>query len=154
MLHSSLETGPNGRKVNIVQMVFANVAQALKVAGWMNLLGTGKPALDIWPPGVRKTQTSETQLRVFRTYFDMGTGDLDTGVRELVSLSEGQGTVMEGWKSASRAVQDAIARSLSGDEGARFMVAGGKDMRSGMTEEERDKFISAWLGWRRTTPCN
>jgi hypothetical protein len=62
VIHSSLETGPNGRKVNIVQMVFANVAQALKVAGWTNLLGTGKPALDIWPPGVRKTQTSETQL--------------------------------------------------------------------------------------------
>jgi hypothetical protein len=67
----------------------------------MNLLGTGSPR---WPPGVRKTQTSETQLRVFRAYFDMGMGDL-------------------------------------GDEGARFMVAGGQDMRNGMTEEERDKCI-------------
>jgi hypothetical protein len=28
-----------------------------------------------------------------------------------------------------------------GDEGARFMVVGGKDVRNGMTEGERDKFI-------------
>jgi hypothetical protein len=70
VIHASLETGPNGRRVNIEQFVFANVAQALKVAGWMNLLGTGQPALDIWPPGVRAAQTYETELRVYNTLFD------------------------------------------------------------------------------------
>jgi hypothetical protein len=60
VIHSSLETGPNGRKVNILQFVFAN----LKMGEWMNLLGTGQPALDIWPPGVRAAQMCETSLRL------------------------------------------------------------------------------------------
>jgi hypothetical protein len=34
-----------------------------------------------------------------------------------------------------------MARSLAGAEGARFMVVGGKDMRDGMTEDERDRFV-------------
>ena len=128
------------------------MGQALVVAGWMNLLGTGRPALNIWPPGVKETQTSDTPLRVFKAHWDKRTGEVDTGVRELVSLGEGPGMVLEGWKSASRDVQEAMARSLAGDEGARFMVVGGKDMSDGMTEDERDRFVTrAWLRWRRTT---
>jgi hypothetical protein len=78
---------------------------------------------------------------IFSHRADKTTGEVETGVRELISLSKGQGTVLEGWRSASREVQEAIAKSLAGDEGASFMVVGGKDMRNGMTEDERDKFI-------------
>jgi hypothetical protein len=60
----------------------------------------------------------------------------------------------EEWKLASRAVQDAIAMSLNGDEGGRLRVTGGRDLRTGMTKTEREAFIKgvARLGWFRTTP--
>ena len=60
----------------------------------------------------------------------------------------------EGWKLASRAVQDAIAMNLNGDEGGRLMATGGRDLRTGMTKTEREAFIKgvARLGWLRTTP--
>jgi hypothetical protein len=147
VIHSSLETGPNGRKVNILQFVFAN----LKVGELMNLLGTGQPALDIWPPGVRAAQTCETELKVFKTLFDNRTGEPINGVREIVSFSAEQGGMREGWKSASRAVQDAITTILNGDEGDRFMVAGGRDLRVGMTKTEREAFIR---GMARLTQNN
>jgi hypothetical protein len=57
---------------------------------------------------------------------------------------------------ASRAVQDAIAMNLNGDEGGRLMVKGGRDLRAGMTKTEREVFIKgvARLGWLRTTPMS
>jgi hypothetical protein len=141
VLHSGLETGPNGKKVSILYLVLSNVGQAKAVGSWMNLLDTGTPALNIWPPGVREVQTSETALKVFKAHWDKKTGEVDFGVRELVSLSERPGNVLEGWKSASTGVQAAIARSLQGEEGAEFMMMGGKDMRGFMTPEERDRFV-------------
>jgi hypothetical protein len=68
VVHSGLEIALNGKKANILVLVFANVAQALEVARWMNLLDKGRPAFNIWPPGVRQAQTSETQLKVFKAY--------------------------------------------------------------------------------------
>jgi hypothetical protein len=47
----------------------------------------------------------------------------------------------EGWKSASRAVQVAIAMSLNGDEGDKFMMVGGRDLRAAMTKTEREAFV-------------
>ena len=141
VLHSGLETGPNGKKLNILQLVFSNVGQAKAVVSWMNLLDTGTPALNIWPPGVREAQTSETALKVFKAHWDKKTGEVGFGVRELVSLSESPGNVLEGWKSASTGVQSAIAKSLQGEEGAEFMMVGGKDIRVFMTPEERDRFV-------------
>jgi hypothetical protein len=102
VVHSGLEIALNGKKANILVLVFANVAQALEVARWMNLLDKGRPAFNIWPPGVRQAQTSETQLKVFKAYWDKTKGEVDTGVRELVSLSEGQGTVLEGWRARTK----------------------------------------------------
>jgi hypothetical protein len=61
--------------------------------------------------------------------------------RSIVSFSAEQGGMREGWKSANRAVQDAIATNLNGDEGDRFMVSGGRDLRVGMTKTEREAFI-------------
>ena len=42
---------------------------------------------------------------------------------------------------ASTGVQAAIANSLQGEEGAEFMMMGGKDMRSSMTPEEKDRLV-------------
>jgi hypothetical protein len=44
VLHSGLETGPNGKKSYIICLEFSNVAQAQKVGAWMNMLDTGTPA--------------------------------------------------------------------------------------------------------------
>jgi hypothetical protein len=38
-------------------------------------------------------------------------------------------------------VQAAIANSLQGEEGAEFMMMGGKDMRGSMTPEEKDRLV-------------
>ena len=141
VLHSGLEVGPNGKNSNILCLVFSNVEQARKVGAWMNMLDTGTPALDIWPTGVREAQTSETPLRVFKAYWNKKTGEVDMGVRELVSLGQSPGNLLEGWKMASTGVQAAIANSLQGEEGAEFMMMGGKDMRSSMTPEEKDRLV-------------
>jgi hypothetical protein len=74
VLHSGLETGPNGKKVSILYLVLSNVGQAKAVGSWMNLLDTGTPALNIWPPGVREAQTSETALKVFKAHWDKENG--------------------------------------------------------------------------------
>ena len=146
MLHSGLETGPSGRKLNILELVFSNVGQATTVSSWMNLLDTGTPALNIWPPGVREAQNSETALTVFKAYWDNKTGEVSLGVRELVSLSERPGDVLEGWKSASTRVQLAIVSSLQGEEGAEFMMMGGKNIKDVMTPDERDRFVKGMAG--------
>jgi hypothetical protein len=146
VLHSGLETGQNGRKLNILQLVFSNVGQAKTVGSWMNLLDTGTPALNIWPPGVREAQNSETALTVFKAYWDNKTGEVSLGVRELVSLSERPGDVLEGWKSASTRVQLAIVSSLQGEEGAEFMMMGGKNIKDVMTPDERDRFVKGMAG--------
>jgi len=141
VLHSGLEAGPNGKNSNILCLVFSNVEQARKVGAWMNMLDTGTPALDIWPTGVREAQTSDTPLKVFKAYWNKKTGEVDMGVRELVSLGQSPGNLLEGWKMASTGVQAAIANSLQGEEGAEFMMMGGKDMRSSMTPEEKDRLV-------------
>jgi hypothetical protein len=146
VLHSGLETGPSGRKLNILELVFSNVGQAKTVSSWMNLLDTGTPALNIWPPGVREAQNSETALTVFKAYWDNKTGEVSLGVRELVSLSERPGDVLEGWKSASTRVQLAIVSSLQGEEGAEFMMMGGKNIKDVMTPDERDRFVKGMAG--------
>jgi hypothetical protein len=141
VLHSGLEAGPNGKNSNILCLVFSNVEQARKVGAWMNMLDTGTPALDIWPTGVREAQTSDTPLKVFKAYWNKKTGEVDMGVRELVSLGQSPGNLLEGWKMASAGVQAAIANSLQGEEGAEFMMMGGKDMRGSMTPEEKDRLV-------------
>ena len=141
VLHSGLEAGPNGKKSNIIYLVFSNVGQAQKVGSWMNMLDTGTPVLDIWPRGVREAQTSDTPLRVFKEYWNKKTGEVDRGVRELVSLGQSPGNLLEGWKMATTGVQAAIANRLQGEEGAEFMTMGGKDMRNSMTPEERNRFV-------------
>jgi hypothetical protein len=146
VLHSGLETGPSGRKLNILELVFSNVGQAKTVSSGMNLLDTGTPALNIWPPGVREAQNSETALTVFKAYWDNKTGEVSLGVRELVSLSERPGDVLEGWKSASTRVQLAIVSSLQGEEGAEFMMMGGKNIKDVMTPDERDRFVKGMAG--------